>query len=73
MKDVIDHYNNNDIVRLRPNPHLQDDIRKEISEYLSRLGLHSNIEYSEEIDEEKCDEISDGIMEILEKKLYWVW
>lgn len=72
MEKVIVH-NNNDIVRLRPNPHLQDDIRKEISEYLSRLGLHSNIEYSEEIDEEKCDEISNSIMEILEKKLYWVW
>lgn len=72
MEKVIVH-NNNDIVRLRPNPHLQDDIRKEISEYLFGLGLHSNIEYSEEIGEEKCDEISYGIMEILEKKLYWVW
>jgi len=61
--------NNKILVGVTMMPKLQDDIRKEISEYLSRLGLHSNIEYSEEIGEEKCNEISDGIMKILEKKI----
>lgn len=49
---------------------MNNHVINKISEYIKSWGLHSSLDYSEEISNETCQDIATGIVALIESEFH---